>query len=141
MKTSGLIYLISILMVMLVLTACGSNAIPSSNQREEPRTLTVMTHDSFSISQQLLEKFQTEHDVEVRFLKSGDAGTRLTKQFSPKIILWQMSSTVSIILFSAELCRETFLNLTNLHGYPQLMTILSWIQNTAYCQLIMVMSV
>jgi thiamine transport system substrate-binding protein len=84
MKTSGLIYLISILMVMLVLTACGSNAIPSSNQREEPRTLTVMTHDSFSISQQLLEKFQTEHDVEVRFLKSGDAGTTINKAILTK---------------------------------------------------------
>jgi thiamine transport system substrate-binding protein len=43
------------------------------------QVLTVMTHDSFSMSEELLEEFQVENSVEVRFLKSGDTGTTVNK--------------------------------------------------------------
>ena len=43
-----------------------------------------MTHDSFSMSEQLLDKFQAEHNVEVRFLKSGDTGTTVNKAILAK---------------------------------------------------------
>lgn len=44
-----------------------------------PRTLTVMTHDSFAVSDAVLAAFETEHDVEVEILLSGDAGTMLNQ--------------------------------------------------------------
>ncbi len=38
------------------------------------RTLTVMTHDSFSVSEAVVAKFQEQCNCQVQFLKSGDAG-------------------------------------------------------------------
>jgi thiamine transport system substrate-binding protein len=47
-------------------------------------TITVMTHDSFNISKEVMEKFETEHGVTVRFLKSGDAGAALIQAILSK---------------------------------------------------------
>jgi len=44
-----------------------------------PVTLSVMTHDSFAVSEQLIAAFEQAHQVEVVFLASGDAGTALNK--------------------------------------------------------------
>ena len=38
------------------------------------RALTVMTHDSFAVSENVVAEFEAEHNVEVVFLKLGDAG-------------------------------------------------------------------
>jgi thiamine transport system substrate-binding protein len=38
-----------------------------------------MTHDSFEISAEVVEAFQSEHGVQVTFLKSGDTGTAVNK--------------------------------------------------------------
>lgn len=43
------------------------------------RQLTLMTHDSFSISEEVIDAFQEENNVEVRILQSGDAGTALNQ--------------------------------------------------------------
>ncbi|MQC27098.1 MAG: thiamine ABC transporter substrate-binding protein [Chloroflexi bacterium] len=53
------------LSIMLALTACGA---------DEPRTLTVMTHDSFAVSEEVVAAFEAEHNAQVQFLKVGDAG-------------------------------------------------------------------
>lgn len=45
----------------------------------EPRTLTVMTHDSFSISEELITQFESENDVTVSFVRSGDTGSALNQ--------------------------------------------------------------
>ena len=75
----------SILLISIALTsACGLNAGINQAQQEEIRTLSVMTHDSFSISQELLENFQDENNVQVRFLKSGDTGTTVNKAILAK---------------------------------------------------------
>ncbi|MFN2214863.1 MAG: thiamine ABC transporter substrate binding subunit [Anaerolineales bacterium] len=84
MKITSSIQLIVIVLSALTLSACESESNIYTNQGDEARTLTVMTHDSFSISEQLLEKFQTDHGVEVRFLKSGDAGTTINKAILTK---------------------------------------------------------
>jgi thiamine transport system substrate-binding protein len=42
-------------------------------------TITVMTHDSFNASQSVIEAFESEHGVHVRFLKAGDAGAALNQ--------------------------------------------------------------
>jgi thiamine transport system substrate-binding protein len=38
-----------------------------------------MTHDSFSISEEVLQIFEQENNIEVQFLKAGDTGTALNK--------------------------------------------------------------
>ncbi len=40
-------------------------------------TITLMTHDSFNISKDVLAEFEKANQVTVRFLKSGDAGAAL----------------------------------------------------------------
>jgi thiamine transport system substrate-binding protein len=49
-----------------------------------PATLTVMTHDSFSISEDVVTAFETANNVDVVFLQSGDAGTMLNKAILSK---------------------------------------------------------
>src|SRR3712207_1116048 len=43
------------------------------------RTLTVMTHDSFNASADVIAEFEQANKVNLRFLKSGDAGTVLNR--------------------------------------------------------------
>lgn len=58
----------------------AASASPSPTTGEpQIRVLRVMTHDSFSISEPVLELFQTENNVRVQFIKSGDVGTALNK--------------------------------------------------------------
>lgn len=49
-----------------------------------PRTLTVMTHDSFAVSEDLVRQFEAQNNARVVFLKSGDAGTTLNKAILSK---------------------------------------------------------
>jgi len=51
---------------------------------KETTTLTVMTHDSFSISEQVMNTFTEASGIEVRFLKSGDTGTAVNKAILAK---------------------------------------------------------
>ena len=60
-----------VLMVVLV-SACA----PS---KQAPAVLSVMTHDSFSVSQTVIRDFENTNQVSVSFLKSGDAGAALNK--------------------------------------------------------------
>ncbi len=46
---------------------------------EEPRTLRVMTYDSFSVSEEVVKQFEEEHDVTVQFFQAGDAGKMLNQ--------------------------------------------------------------
>ena len=50
----------------------------------EPATLTVMTHDSFAISEDVVTAFETANNVDVVFLQSGDSGTMLNKAILAK---------------------------------------------------------
>jgi thiamine transport system substrate-binding protein len=70
----GFVLILSLICLVLVffLAACGTAST-------EQRTLTVMTHDSFSISEEVLDTFQNENNAEIQFLKSGDTGTAVNK--------------------------------------------------------------
>jgi thiamine transport system substrate-binding protein len=63
---------ILILLTLLIfsLTACAPKG---------PTELTVMTHDSFAISQEVAMAFEQANDVKVTFLASGDSGAALNK--------------------------------------------------------------
>jgi thiamine transport system substrate-binding protein len=67
----------SLAAVILLLTAC-SNA-PTTAPPREPVTLTIMTHDSFAVSEDVVREFETENDVQLVFLKSGDTGAALNR--------------------------------------------------------------
>ncbi|MFH1183452.1 MAG: thiamine ABC transporter substrate-binding protein [Chloroflexota bacterium] len=49
-----------------------------------PATLTVMTHDSFSVSESVVKAFEAANDASVAFVKSGDAGSALNKAILSK---------------------------------------------------------
>lgn len=44
-----------------------------------PKAFTVMTHDSFAVSEEVVAAFEAEHNVTVTFLKLGDAGEATNK--------------------------------------------------------------
>jgi thiamine transport system substrate-binding protein len=56
--------------ILFLLAACASAG---------PTTLTVMTHDSFAISEDVVTSFEEANNVDVVFLQSGDAGSMLNK--------------------------------------------------------------
>jgi thiamine transport system substrate-binding protein len=60
----------------VILAASLIACAPTAN---EARTLTVMTHDSFAVSEEVVAAFEAEHDVDVVFLKLGDAGSATNK--------------------------------------------------------------
>lgn len=55
---------------VLFLSACTSS---------QQRTLTVMTHNSFAVSEEVINSFEEANNVTVTFLQSGDAGETLNK--------------------------------------------------------------
>ena len=42
-------------------------------------TLTLMTHDSFNVSKELIARFERDNNLTLRILKSGDAGAALVQ--------------------------------------------------------------
>lgn len=56
---------VSIVVFSLMLTGAA---------QDEPVTLTVLTHDSFNVSEEVLAEFEAETGIQVQFLRSGDAG-------------------------------------------------------------------
>jgi thiamine transport system substrate-binding protein len=77
--------LICILIVIpLILSACGQATVSPTNTATALRTLTVMTHDSFAASKSVISAFETTNNVKVQFIASGDAGTALNKAILSK---------------------------------------------------------
>ena len=66
--------LLALTILSMLFVGCGG----ATDRPQAPRILTVMTHDSFAVSEDVIEKFQVDHNVTVRILKSGDAGTAIT---------------------------------------------------------------
>ncbi len=60
------------LLFTLLLASCAPAPI-------QPATLTVMTHDSFVISEDVVKSFEDANNVKVSFLQSGDAGSVLNQ--------------------------------------------------------------
>ena len=72
-----------LLLHLMLLAACapGATATPPST---EPQTITVMTHDSFSVSEGVVKSFEEANNAKVVFLQSGDAGAALNKAILTK---------------------------------------------------------
>lgn len=99
--------ILSLILVVLVLAGCpvpvGPTPPPTAAPTSAPTSptaeptagpapttapgaavLTVMTHDSFSVSQEVVDAFQAQCGCQVQFLKSGDAGLALNKAILSK---------------------------------------------------------
>jgi thiamine transport system substrate-binding protein len=75
----NMLFKLALVLVSLAMSACVvATPIP------QPGTLTVMVHDSFSISEPVLKAFEQTHNVKVNVLKSGDAGSMLNKAILSK---------------------------------------------------------
>lgn len=64
----------------LLLTACQ----PAPATPAGPQTLSVVTHDSFAVSEAVVAAFEQQHNAKVQFIKSGDAGATLNKAILSK---------------------------------------------------------
>jgi thiamine transport system substrate-binding protein len=88
----------ALILCSIVLAACGgSPATPTAAPTQAatqtpgqaptaqaPQVLTVMTHDSFEASTQVIDLFRSLFHADVRFYKAGDAGTMLNKAILAK---------------------------------------------------------
>lgn len=63
---------------LFLFAACSptATATPVST---EPQTLTVMTHDSFAVNEDVVKAFEEANNARLVFLQSGDAGAVLNK--------------------------------------------------------------
>lgn len=62
--------------ILFVLVLLVSACQPTAN---EVRTLTIITHDSFSVSAELVSRFEEENDVRLVFIQGGDTGSALNR--------------------------------------------------------------
>ena len=70
--------LIGLVILALLASACAPGA-PAG-----PRTLTIMTHDAFAASDDVIAEFESANNVKLQFIKSGDAGAALGKAILAK---------------------------------------------------------
>lgn len=73
---------IILIVLAALLTACSpvAPAVPTATSTPTgPVTLTVMTHDSFAVTDAVVKLFEQQNNVKLVFVKSGDAGTALNR--------------------------------------------------------------
>jgi len=73
---------VPILITAIALAACGGTA-PSesegSSSADAPRTVRVVTHDSFALSESLVSDFEQASGITVEFIPAGDAGEMVNR--------------------------------------------------------------
>jgi len=74
-----ILFLFSVLLAACSPAAPTDASYPSYPSSAPSRALTVMTHDSFSSSEDVIAQFEQENNVKLTFLKSGDTGAALNK--------------------------------------------------------------
>src|ERR1051325_9596170 len=65
-----------VVVLMLVTAGCS---LATEQQPSGPKSVTLVTHDSFAVRKELLDEFQKTSGITVEVRKSGDAGA-LTNQ-------------------------------------------------------------
>ncbi len=84
------------LLFTLLLASCAPAPTPTG-----PQTITVMTHDSFAISEDVIKTFEAENNAKVSFIQSGDAGSMLNQAILTK------DAPIADVLFGVD---NTFLS-------------------------------
>jgi thiamine transport system substrate-binding protein len=57
----------------IIVAACGGDTT------DKPEAIVLLTHDSFAVSDGILEQFETDTGVAVQVLRAGDAGTMVSQ--------------------------------------------------------------
>lgn len=73
-----------LVLVMVIVSACAQSPATTTSTSSTPRTLYVMTHDSFAAPQAVISAFEADNNVKLQFIKSGDTGTALNKAILAK---------------------------------------------------------
>ncbi|MFJ2260484.1 thiamine ABC transporter substrate binding subunit [Streptomyces sp. NPDC087844] len=69
---------------LAALTACGSSDEGSGDEGSGSKTVTLVSHDSFAYTKDVLKAFEKESGYKVRVLKDGDAGQAVNKAILTK---------------------------------------------------------
>ncbi len=80
---------ITLLLLLAALTACVPPTVvpvtlPTATPVPERPVVTLMTHDSFAVSESLIAQFEAETGATLKILKSGDAGSALNQAILSK---------------------------------------------------------
>ncbi|MBK8984617.1 MAG: thiamine ABC transporter substrate-binding protein [Chloroflexi bacterium] len=70
--------------LVLALVGCGGGGGTTAVPAAAPRILTVMTHDSFAASEEVLAAFEAANNAQVVLLPSGDTGAALNQAILAK---------------------------------------------------------
>jgi len=100
-----------LLLFVLLLASCGPKT---------PATLTVMTHDSFAISDDVIKAFESANNMKVVLLPSGDAGAMLNKAILTR------DAPLADVLFGVDntfLSRALDANIYDAYDSPELKSI------------------
>jgi thiamine transport system substrate-binding protein len=62
----------------------GAGTSPTVAGSDAQVTLTIMTHDSFTVTESIIRQFEEENKVKLNFLQSGDAGSALNRAILSK---------------------------------------------------------
>ena len=73
-----------LLLLSILILAAYSPQTTSTPQPAESQTITILTHDSFAVSEEVVKSFEEANDAKVVFLQSGDAGAVLNKAILTK---------------------------------------------------------
>lgn len=87
-----LIVYFGLTLLLLDLLACGSATTPAPGETEvetetelaSPAVITLMSHDSFSVSEEVIAEFERANQAKIELLPSGDAGSALTQAILSK---------------------------------------------------------
>jgi thiamine transport system substrate-binding protein len=77
-------HLARILAAALLAAACGGDDDAAPTEEEDAVSLTLVTHDSFDLSEGVLEAFTEETGIEVELLAAGDAGSMVNQAILTK---------------------------------------------------------
>ncbi|MFB0620692.1 thiamine ABC transporter substrate binding subunit [Streptomyces sp. AGS-58] len=69
------------LLALPALTGCGSS---DTGKSTDPRTVTLVSHDSWSVSKNVLKDFEKRSGYQVKVLEDGDAGQAVNKAILTK---------------------------------------------------------
>ena len=107
------------LTLSLLLAACTSTTSPTTVPGE-PTPLTVMTHDSFSVSEEVISAFETANNIKVNFVKGGDTGATLNRLILESLSGSTPSADVFFGLDNTFLSRALDENILEPYDAPQL---------------------
>ncbi|MEV7074643.1 thiamine ABC transporter substrate-binding protein [Streptomyces sp. NPDC093990] len=69
---------------LVTLSACGSSSDDGTGSGSESKTVTLVSHDSWAVSKNVLADFEKKSGYKVRVLEDGDAGQAVNKAILTK---------------------------------------------------------